>query len=971
MTDLHGFELIREQHIAELNTHARLFRHKRTGAELLSLEASDENKTFGVAFATPPTDETGLPHILEHSVLAGSRKYPVKEPFVELLKGSMKTFVNAMTFDDFTLYPVASQNLKDFYNLTDVYLDAVFYPRLMQQTFQQEGWHHEAEDAETPLTYKGVVFNEMKGYYASPDYLLGKYTKSALLPDTPYAFDGGGDPAAIPTLTYDAFKQFHATYYHPSNARFFFYGDDDPTERLRLIDAFIAEFEAQQVDGSVPLQPRFAAPQTTRKSYPVGEGDDSAIVTVSWLLGETADVDTGLALRVLDHILIGTPASPLRKTLIESGLGEDVTGGGLSTFQREMTYSVGLKGVQPDDVPQVEALILETLATLADGGIERDTIEAALNTIEFDLRENNTGWAPRGLVMALYALPTWLHGGDPLKQIAFEASMDYVKARYQNEEHFFEGLIGQYFLDNAHRSTLILEPSDTLQGERDAAETERLARERAALSEADVTHIREEAAALKKMQETPDSPDALATIPRLALSDLDTKVKTIPVEILTLSGAKVLYHDLPTSGIVYLDIALNLHTLPAHLLPYINLYGRALLEMGTENEDFVALFNRIGKSTGGIDTETFTSGVRGSAQGAAWLLLHGKAMAAGHAGDLLGILRDVLLTAQFDDAERFKQMVLEDKAQMEAAVASMGARTMVDKRLRAAFNEADWAEEQMNGVSYLFFLRGLAEKIETEWASVLADLQMIHQTLVNRRAMIVNVTLESGAWGAFQPQLADFIAALPEREMPISDWMREPDGKGEGLTIPAQINYVGKGANLYELGYQLHGSYIVALQYLNTTYLWENIRVKGGAYGGRGAFDPHSGVFGYLSWQDPNLLGTLANYDGAADFLKTLEISEEELTKSIIGAISQLDPHLLPDAKGMRSLVYHLLNYSDEQRQQIWTEVLNTRPEDLRAFGETLAQIAKTGKVVVAASADAINSANTQLDHKLTPVKVL
>ncbi len=478
MTIMHGFELVREQEIPELKTRARLFRHGKTGAELLSLENDDENKVFGITFRTPPKDSTGAPHILEHSVLCGSRKYPVKEPFVELVKGSLNTFVNAFTFPDKTSYPVASTNLQDFYNLIDVYLDAVFYPLITPLTLAQEGWHYELDAVDSPLIYKGVVYNEMKGAYSSPDNVLGRHSQQSLYPDTTYGCDSGGDPEKIPELTYEAFKAFHERYYHPSNSRIFFYGDDHPEERLRLINGYLQDFEHIDPDSGVQLQPRFAIPRRVALPYDAGAGEDAqddhkAYITVNWLLPETGDPETTLGLGILEHILVETPASPLRKALIDSGLGEDLVGGGLDTGLRQMNFSTGLKGVSPQDTQKVEALIIDTLARLAQDGIDPETVAASLNTVEFRLRENNTGSFPRGLSLMLRALTTWLHDSDPIAPLAFQVPLFSIKTRLDSGERYFENLIRDCLVDNMHRSTVILEPDPDLSKRREAAEKER------------------------------------------------------------------------------------------------------------------------------------------------------------------------------------------------------------------------------------------------------------------------------------------------------------------------------------------------------------------------------------------------------------------------------------------------------------------------------------------------------------------
>jgi Zn-dependent M16 (insulinase) family peptidase len=971
MTTIHGFELLREQEIPELKTTARLWRHLQTGAELLSLENDDENKVFGITFRTPPTDSTGLPHIMEHAVLCGSRKYPVKEPFVELSKGSLKTFLNAFTYPDKTCYPLASQNLQDFYNLIDVYLDAVFYPRVTPHILQQEGWHYELEDPADPLTFKGVVFNEMKGVYSSPDSLVAEYSQQSLFPDNAYALDSGGNPKRIPDLTFEAFRAFHQTYYHASNARVFFYGDDNPEERLRLIDAYLKDFEPMAIASAIPLQPRLEAPQQVTYPYDAGQEpatDKKGMLTVNWLLAENGDPESTLGLSMLSYILIGTPASPLRKALIDSGLGEALTGGGLEGDLRQMAFSAGLKGMAVEDASRVESLILDTLADLAQEGIDRDMVEAGVNTIEFRLRENNTGPYPRGLALMLRSLRTWLYDGDPLAPLAFEAPLAAIKARLAAGERYFEDLIGCYLLENLHRTTVILKPDPELRQRQETTEAERLAQARAAMSEAQLRMVIENTRELKLLQETPDPPEALATIPALKLEDLDRQNKLIPLAVLE-DGCQTLYHDLFTNGIVYLDVGFNLRALPQELLPYVPLFGQALIKIGTETEDFVKLSQRIGRKTGGIWPATLTSAIPESPEGAAWLFLRGKSTVA-QADDLLAILRDVFLTVKLDNQARFKQMVLEAKARKEAGLVP-GGHSVVNTRLRAHFNRADWVAEQTGGVSQLFFLRQLAQDMEQDWPTVLEKLETVRRTLLNRAHMLCNVTLDGANWEGFQPRLAEFVNELPVAPSRPTQWSPDHSPAFEGLAIPAQVNYVGKAADLYALGYQLHGSVSAITNYLRTTWLWERVRVQGGAYEGFCLFDHRSGVLSYLSYRDPNLLGTLDIYDGTARFLRQLDLSQDELTKSIIGAIGKMDAYQLPDAKGYTSMARYLTGDSDKKRQRRREEVLATTPADFKAFAEVLEGVNQAGLVVVLGSQEAIEAANVERGNWLEVKKVL
>jgi hypothetical protein len=967
-----SFTVLREETIPELNATALLYRHLKTGAEVLSIQNDDENKVFGISFRTPPTDATGVAHILEHSVLCGSRKYPLKEPFVELIKGSLNTFLNAMTFPDKTCYPVASQNVQDFYNLIDVYLDAVFYPRLTRHIFEQEGWHYELESPDAPLLYKGIVFNEMKGAYGSPDDLIHDYSQQSLFPDTTYGVDAGGDPQHILDLTYEQLLNFHRTLYHPSNAFIYFYGDDDPERRLDIIDAYLNEFEPLDVDSSVALQTPFEKPRRITHTYRVDQDSPDkkkSQVTVNWLLPVSNEPRLMLAFSILEHILIGTPASPLRKALLDSGLGEDLTGAGYVGRLRQGYFSVGMKGIATADAEKIEALIIDTLTDLFKQGLDRTTIEASLNTVEFRLRENNTGGMPRGLVAMIRALTTWLHHEDPFALLSFEKPLSSIKTRLAEGMPYFENLIHEYLLDNNHRTTIILQP-DPQQGQREtAAEQARLDSARAAMSSADIQEIVENTHLLKQLQTAPDPPEALATIPRLKLEDLERHNKTIPLAVQERQGCRVLYHDLPTSGIVYLDIGLNGHVLPQDLLPYLPLFGQALLEMGTEQEDYVQLLQRIGRKTGGISVRPFSSRIQGQQESAVWLFLRSKVM-HNQADDLLAVLRDILLTVRLDNRERFRQMVLEEKADMETAIMPAGHR-MVNMRLRSLFNEATWVDEQMNGFSYLFFLRELVEQIENDWDSVLAKLEQIRQTLINRSAMLCNVTVEAENWQQFAPRLDDFLAALPSAPATPLQWTPAYSPGFEGLTIPSQVNYVGKGSNIYQFGCQPHGSIAVITNYLRTTWLWERVRVQGGAYGGFCVFDRYSGVFTYISYRDPNLLATLDVYDQTSQFLRQVELSQEEVAHSIIGSIGDLDAYQLPDAKGYNSMLRYLVNDSDEARQQLREEILATSVQDFRAFADVLERIKEEGNIVVLGSADAIGKANERLNGLLQPIELL
>lgn len=968
MSAAQSFELIREETIPEVNSLARYYRHKKTGAEVISLSNDDENKVFGISFRTPPEDSTGIAHILEHSVLCGSEKFPVKKPFVEMLKGSMHTFLNAMTFPDKTVYPVASQNMADFYNLAEVYLDAVLFPLISRETFLQEGWHYELEDPDGPLAYKGVVFNEMKGGYSSPDSVFRVFAQASLFPDTIYGHSSGGDPKVMPDLTYEQFKAFHTRYYHPSNAQIIFYGDDGEDQRLELLESYLSRFEKSDPAPHIAIQPKFDAPRRETHTYPADEETaKSGFVSVNWLLDAEDDPVENLARVVLSLALLGTSAAPLRKALTDSGLGESILGG-LQSSYRQPWFMAGLRGVDPADADKVEALVLDTLKSLAENGIDKLTIEATVNTLEFQLRENNTGGYPRGIMYFFAALGDWLHGKDPLEALKYEEALATLKARLESGERVLEAMIGALLLDNPHRTTVLLK-ADKDQAEREAAEERaKLDAAREKMSADEIAGVIETTKRLKALQNAPDNPDDLARIPTLTLEDLPREGKTIPTEETTLSGVRTLFHDLPTNGIVYLDLGFDLKTLPADLLPYLPIFSRALTQTGTSTQDFVALSQRIGRTTGGIGATRFASSKVDGDDAAALLLVRGKAT-ADRADDLLSIATDILTDARLDNRDRIRQMVLEDKARFEASLVPSG-HMMVFSRLRASLSEADWFNEQTGGISYLFFLRDLARRIETDWDNVRAALEAIRERLITTRAAIANVTADAEIWTGFAPQLEAFLAGLPAADARLTTWEGRPAPKNEGLTIPAQVNYVAKGANLHALGHEPTGALTVVTKYLGTAYLWDKVRVEGGAYGGFSRFDPFSGIYAFGSYRDPNLVATLDVYDAAPEFLRK-GVSDSDVTRSIIGTIGDLDGYQLPDAKGFTALVRILTGATDAYRQKRRDEVLSTTAQDFAKAADLLDEVARHGHVVVMGSEKAITKANSERNGFLDVTKVL
>ncbi|WP_147819668.1 insulinase family protein [Salidesulfovibrio onnuriiensis] len=965
----HGFEKIRELEIPELNSKAEVYRHVKTGGRVLSIINDDENKVFGISFRTPPSDSTGIAHILEHSVLCGSRKYPVKEPFVELLKGSLQTFLNALTFPDKTCYPVASANRQDFYNLVDVYLDAVFFPNLDRNRLKQEGWHYELAEPEGEMTYKGVVYNEMKGAYSSPDSLLYEHSQQSLFPDNTYGLDSGGDPEVIPDLTWEQFSEFHRTHYHPSNAYAYFYGDDDPEKRLEILAEYFDQFEKIDVSGfRVPLQERFTDAVAVRKPYPASLRLAKGMFTVNWGLAETSDANLNLALHILEHILIGLPSSPLRKALMDSGLGEDLAGVGLEADIRQMFFSVGLKGIHPANAHKVESIVFHTIKDLVEKGLDPKDVEAAINSVEFSLRENNTGSYPRGLTLMFQSLSSWLYDredgedSDPLVLLPFEEPLGNIKHWVENGDRIFEELLARLFLHNTHRSTVLLEPDQKMAARIADKERARLKAAKAEMSGEDIVRVIEEAGKLHRLQEEPDSPEALATIPRLAVSDLDRENQNVPTEMKHVAGVSCYHHDLFTNGIAYLDFGFDLSGVPGELLPYISLFGRMLTEMGTQDRDYVDLSQWIARTTGGIHAQVFVSPIRGTDRAAARLFVRAKCTME-KAQETAEILTELLTRTKLDNLERFRQILFEAKSRAEQRLVPAGHQ-VVAARLKARAHRAHAMEEAISGVTSLHFLRELAERVETDFRGVARELERVRELLLSRKGLVLNATLPQGDFVVLESVLKGIVDALPENGADPVVFCPDPLPQREGLAIPSQVNYVGKGCNVYEHGFEFVGAVHAASKFLRTSYLWEKVRVQGGAYGGFCLFDRTSGSFNFVSYRDPNVEKTIQAYDGVADFLENLEVPQDELEKSIIGAIGELDTYMLPDAKGFAATARELVGETDAFRQEVRDQILSTTREDFKKLAQAARIVAENGAITVLGDSDAMQASKLDLEIK-------
>lgn len=929
---IHGFCLQHKEYIPEVDSTAYTFEHEKSGARLFFLENGDDNKVFSISFRTPPVDDTGVAHIVEHSTLCGSRKYPLKEPFVELVKGSLNTFLNAMTYPDKTMYPVASRNDKDFQNLMDVYLDAVFYPNMREnpQVLMQEGWHYEIEKPEDPLTYSGVVYNEMKGALSSPDDLLESRIMHALYPVTTYGHESGGDPEAIPDLTQEAFIAFHAKYYHPSNSYIYLYGAMDIAEKLRYLDEeYLSHFDRISVPSKIDLQPEFSHLERETAFYPVSEEEGTAektFLALSWTTGQSLDHKAMMGLEILEHALLRTPAAPLRKALVDAKLGKDVD----SIFETDMLqpfFSIVVNNSEPERLDEFYHLTMTKLQQLAENGIDRQLLEASINLMEFRLREADFGSAPKGLIYGIRIMKSWLYGGAPETYLRYEDLLQQMKDGLSSR--YFESLIEEYFLANPHRSLLAMVPDTQMAARREKEQQEKLAAKKASMSEAEIEATIAATRALKERQQSPETEEALRTIPVLKLSDIRKESYPLPLEVRDLSGTEVLFSDVNTNGIAYLNLYFDASAVTEEELPYLYLLSELLGMVDTEQHTYAELANLRNLYTGGITSDVVVYTKKNEPDSMMpKLRVRAKALVA-KLPELMDLLQEILTQSRFTDEKRIRELIEQEEASIELNM-QRAANQIIVSRLAAYLSRAGrYADE--GGLPFYPFLKSF----EADFAGSLEKMQQVFAGLLpklfNRHGLIVSVTLKKEEYPAFEEAFGALQQSFSQEVFPAAslDWEIKPEN--EGLTSSSRVQYVGKGANFLRLGYRYTGSMAVLETLLRYDYFWTKVRVQGGAYGAFTGFN-RNGFMYFGSYRDPNLRETLAVFDGTADYAAHFTASEREMDKFIIGTMSGVDTPLTPMMKGDAAATCYLRGITQADRQQRRDEILSTRQEDIRAL---------------------------------------
>ncbi len=950
-----GFQLLEEKNIGETNSIGRLFYHNKSGARLFHLQNDDSNKVFSISFRTPPSDDTGLPHILEHSVLCGSRKFPLKDPFIELAKGSLNTYLNAMTFSDKTMYPVASQNDKDFINLMDVYLDAVLYPNIYNspETFMQEGWHYELNNPDDPITIRGVVYNEMKGVFTSPEQILFRKIEESLFPDTVYRFESGGDPEAIPDLTYEQFLNFHKTYYHPSNSYIYLYGDGNLVEYLKFIDdEYLSKFDKTEINSGIDIQVPFTQRREIVEAYPISADEnlqDKTLMSQNYVVGRSEDAEMVLAFTILNYILLGTPAAPLKKALIEAGIARDVFGSFNSSIIQP-TFSIIVKNSNKESKELFSKIIEDTLAGLIKKGIDKKIIEAAINIHEFKLREADFGQKPKGLVYNIQCMDSWLYDKKPWLHLEYEESLDSIRPAL--ETNYFETLIEKHILNNPHSSLIILEPERGLANRRQQEE-ERILREyKKQLSEKEIEQLIETNQKLDQHQSRAETEEGLSSIPLLNIEDIKKEAEHIQLNETTVEGAKVLHHPTFTNEIAYINLLFDTASVPQHLIPYIALLTSLLGKINTKNHTYDELSNLIDINTGGIYSKIETFSLQHKNDEFLPKLTVRSSTLIKNLTQLFDLLTELVNNTEFDDINRTREIIEELQSRLEMTIFDRG-HVIAGTRVNSYFSSIGKYMEETNGISYYMFISDLVGQFNEKHKNILENLKRVSELIFNKNNILISVTCEDKDFRFIEEKIGLFIKTLPDNEPERHSYSFDFAPRNEGLLTSGKVQYVAKGNNFKRLGYEYSGHMQVLGTIIGLDYLWNRVRIAGGAYGSMVRFNKN-GNFLFSSYRDPNLSETLQVYNDIHNYVENFDANEREMRKYIIGTISNMDTPLTPSMKGDKAAGQYISGTTMEELQKERTQILSTTPEDIRKYSKLLKEAMQENYLCVLGNEDKI-----------------
>lgn len=947
--DLAEYEILDEHRVEDVQSDGFILRHKKSGARIAILSNNDDNKVFYIGFRTPPEDETGVPHIIEHTTLCGSKKFPVKDPFIELAKGSLNTFLNAMTYPDKTVYPVASCNDQDFKNLMDVYLDAVFNPNITkyEEIFKQEGWHYELTGKDDELKINGVVYNEMKGAYSSPDEVLSSQIYRSLFPDNTYSKDSGGNPEYIPKLTYEAYLDFYHKYYHPSNSYIYLYGDMDVVERLEWLDKeYLSLYDYKKVNSEINKQPAFDEIKNVEAQYSITMDDsqeNKTYLSYNRVVGDTLDEMLYQAFDVLDYALVSSPGAPVKQALIDAGIGDDVYGS-YDAGILQPVFSFVAKNANASQADEFESIIENTLKEVVKTGINKEALLAGINSSEFKFREADFGQFPKGLLFGLNCLDSWLF--DDMKPfIHLECLGTFAKLRKAVDTDYFEKLIQEYLLDNTHGSSVTVKPKCGLGNEREEALAKELSDYKASLSDEEIKKLIEDTEHLKKYQEEPSSDEDLRKLPMLTRADM--KKNAMPFSNIEdeLLDVKVVRHDIESNGIDYISFLFDAGDFAQSELGYLGFFTNALGLVSTEKYSYTDLANATNIYTGGISTGTASHPDIKDRNNFVFKLEVKLKVLEKNLDKALELMEQMLLSSDFTDTKRLGELVAQIKARLQANLSSSG-HLVAAMRSMSSFSRYALYQDELKGIAFYRSICHIEKELSESPKSVSDKLATIAKKLFARNRMLISFTGNNEAYGNAKPSLEKVIAGFDKMSAIGNQAEVHFNTAKEAFIDASQIQYVAKTGDFICEGYEYTGALRLLRIILSYDYLWINVRVKGGAYGCMNTF-LRSGESYFVSYRDPNLSDTLDVYDRIPEYIKSFSPDERDMTKYIIGTFSALDTPMNPEAKGSRSLSAYLEGITYEQIQKERNEILNAQPEDIRRLADLVEAVLKKDSICV------------------------
>ena len=939
--DLTAYEVIQKEDLSDIKSQGFLLKHKKSGARILLMENDDENKVFYIGFRTPPSDSTGVPHIMEHSVLCGSRDFPVKDPFVELVKGSLNTFLNAMTYPDKTVYPVASCNDKDFQNLMHVYMDAVFYPNIYQhdEIFRQEGWSYKLDRPDGELTISGVVYNEMKGAFSSPEGVLDRVILNSLFPDTSYANESGGDPDVIPELTYEQFLDFHRKYYHPSNSYIYLYGDMDMEEKLRWLDEkYLSEFDAAEVDSEIKYQEPFGEMREVVQEYSITSDESEEDKTyLSWnkVIGTSLDEKLYLAFQILDYALLSAPGAPLKKALVDAGIGKDIMGSYDNGVYQPL-FSVIAKNANVEQKEEFIRVIEDTLREIAEKGMDKKALRAGINYHEFRFREADFGNYPRGLMYGLQLYDSWLYDeAKPFIHMQAIPTFEFLKS--QVDTGYFEDLIRTYLLENTHGAVVIIRPERGRTARMDRELAEKLKAYKESLSPEEVQKLVDDTHELEQYQEEESSPEDLAKIPVLKRTDISREIASIYNDEMEIGGVKLVHHNIETNGIGYVTMMFDLSGIREELLPYVGLLQSVLGIIDTTNYEYGELFNEINIHTGGIGTslELYTDVTKvKEKEFRATFEMRGKALYP-KMDVLFSMMREILMESRLDDEKRLKEILAMLKSRLLASFLSSGHTTAALRALSYTSPMSKFKDDT-DGIGFYEAVKKIEEDFDGQKETLIRNLKEIARRIFRADNLMISYTSSEEG---IEPMTKAFAAVKDSLytggEIPDEACILHCRKRNEGFKTSSKVQYVARVGNFIDGGQKYCGALQILKVILGYDYLWQNIRVKGGAYGCMSNFNRIGDAY-LISYRDPNLERTMEVYEGVVDYLKNFNVSDRDMNKFIIGTMSSLDRPMNPAAKGARSMNLYMNRVSEEMLRSERGQILDAQQEDIRALADVV-----------------------------------